>query len=164
MDMNVIFESENIIYIRPSLELVPAYLEMVNDIENVARFIGDRTEPLTEAQEIEYIKDKMDNNATMFSMLDKKTKEFIGNVEFFNRAFEEAEWGIVITYDMQGKGYGTEALKWSVRYGFDVLGLDRIYLGVYADNPRAFHVYEKCGFKEYDRNDVDIFMEICKEK
>ena len=42
MDMNVIFESENIIFVRPSLELVPDYLEMVNDIDNVARFIGDR--------------------------------------------------------------------------------------------------------------------------
>lgn len=164
MDMNVIFESENIIYIRPSLELVPAYLEMVNDIENVARFIGDRTEPLTEAQEIEYIKDKMDNNATMFSMLDKKTKEFIGNVEFFNRAFEEAEWGIVITTKMQNKGYGREALKRTVEYGFEELGLTRIYLGVFVNNPRAIHVYEECGFKEYDRNDVDAFMEIVKEK
>ena len=164
MDMNVIFESENIIYIRPSLELVPAYLEMINDIENVARFIGDRTEPLTEAQEIEYIKDKMDNNATMFSMLDKKTKEFIGNVEFFNRAFEEAEWGIVITTKMQNKGYGREALKRTVEYGFEELGLTRIYLGVFVNNPRAIHVYEECGFKEYDRNDVDAFMEIVKEK
>ena len=162
MNMNVIFESENIVYIRPTFDLVPEDLEMVNDIENVARFIGDRTEPLTEAQEIDYIKDKMDNNATMFSMLDKKTKEFIGNVEFFNRVFDEAEWGIVITTKMQNKGYGTEALKRTVEYGFEELGLTRIYLGVYANNSRAIHVYEQCGFKEYDRNDVDVFMEIVK--
>ncbi len=163
MDMNVIFESENIIFVRPSMELVPDYLEMVNDIDNVARFIGDRREPLTEQQEIEYISDKMDNKATMFSMLEKSTGKFIGNVEFFNRVFEEAEWGIVITTSMQNKGYGTEALKRSVEYGFNELELTRIYLGVYADNPRAIHVYENCGFKEYDRNDVDVFMEINKE-
>ena len=163
MDINVIFESENIIFVRPSLELVPDYLEMVNDIDNVARFIGDRREPLTEQQEIEYISDKMDNKATMFSMLEKSTGKFIGNVEFFNRVFEEAEWGIVITTSMQNKGYGTEALKRSVAYGFNELGLTRIYLGVYADNPRAIHVYENCGFKEYNRNDVDVFMEINKE-
>ncbi len=161
--MNVIFESENIIFVRPSMELVPDYLEMVNDIDNVARFIGDRREPLTEQQEIEYISDKMDNKATMFSMLEKSTGKFIGNVEFFNRVFEEAEWGIVITTSMQNKGYGTEALKRSVEYGFNELELTRIYLGVYADNPRAIHVYENCGFKEYNRNDVDVFMEINKE-
>ncbi|MBR4556953.1 MAG: GNAT family N-acetyltransferase [Clostridiales bacterium] len=161
--MNVIFESENIIYVRPSFDLVPDYLEMVNDIDNVARFIGERSEPLTEQQEIDYIKDKMDNNATMFSMLEKGTNKFIGNIEFFNRVFEEAEWGIVITTSMQNKGYGTEALKRSVEYGFNELGLTRIYLGVYVNNPRAIHVYENCGFKEYKRDDVDVFMEITKE-
>lgn len=163
MEMNVIFESENIIYVRPSFDLVPDYLEMVNDIDNVARFIGERSEPLTEQQEIDYIKDKMDNNATMFSMLEKGTNKFIGNIEFFNRVFEEAEWGIVITTSMQNRGYGTEALKRSVEYGFNELGLTRIYLGVYVNNPRAIHVYENCGFKEYKRDDVDVFMEITKE-
>lgn len=161
--MDKVFESENIIYVRPSFDLVPEYLDMVNDIENVAKFIGDRREPLTEEQEMDYIKDKIDNNAVMFSMMEKGTDRFIGNIEFFNRVFEEAEWGIAITASMQNKGYGKEALKRSVEYGFNELGLTRIYLGVYADNLRAIHVYESCGFKEYDRNDVDVFMEINKE-
>ena len=162
MNMNVIFESENIIYIRPSFDLVPEYLEMVNDIENVAKYIGERRTLLTEQEEIDYIKDKMDKDATMFSMLEKDTNEFIGNIEFFNRVDDEAEWGIVLTTKQQNKGYGTEALKRSVEYGFNELNLKRIYLGVYANNPRAIHVYEQCGFKEYDRTDVDIFMEIRK--
>ena len=161
--MNVIFESENIIYIRPSFDLVPEYLEMVNDIENVAKYIGERRTLLTEQEEIDYIKDKMDKDATMFSMLEKDTNEFIGNIEFFNRVDDEAEWGIVLTTKQQNKGYGTEALKRSVEYGFNELNLKRIYLGVYANNPRAIHVYEQCGFKEYDRTDVDIFMEITRK-
>ena len=163
MDMNVIFESENIIYVRPSFDLVPQYLEMVNDIENVAKFIGERRTLLTEQEEIDYIKDKMDKDATMFSMLEKDTHECIGNIEFFNRVDDEAEWGIVITTNKQNKGYGKEALLRSVEYGFNELNLRRIYLGVYANNPRAIHVYENCGFKEYDRTDVDIFMEILKK-
>ena len=162
--MDAVFESENIIYVRPSFDLVPEYLEMVNDIENVARFIGDRREPLSEKDEIDYIKDKMDNDATMFSMLEKDTSEFIGNIEFFNRTFDAAEWGIVITTKMQNKGYGKEALMRSVEYGFNELGLNRIFLSVYADNPRAVHVYEKCGFKEFKRDDVDIFMEMVKDE
>ena len=162
--MDAVFESENIIYVRPSFDLVPEYLEMVNDIENVARFIGDRREPLSEKDEIDYIKDKMDNDATMFSMLEKDTREFIGNIEFFNRTFDAAEWGIVITTKMQNKGYGKEALMRSVEYGFNELGLNRIFLSVYADNPRAVHVYEKCGFKEFKRDDVDIFLEMVKDE
>ncbi|MCR4729973.1 MAG: GNAT family N-acetyltransferase [Saccharofermentans sp.] len=162
--MNVIFESENIIYVRPSFDLVPQYLEMVNDIENVAKFIGERRTLLTEQEEIDYIKDKMDKDATMFSMLEKDTREFIGNIEFFNRVDDEAEWGIVITTKMQNKGYGKESLKRSVEYGFNELDLKRIYLEVYANNLRAIHIYENCGFKEYDRTDVDVFMEILKDE
>lgn len=161
-DPELVFESENILFVRPSFELVPEYLLMINDIENVARFIGERREPYTEEEERDYIKDKMDKNATMYSMLEKDTHKLIGNIEFFNRKDDEAEWGIVITSSMQNKGYGKEALLRSVEYGFNELGLRRIYLGVYADNPRAIHVYEKCGFKEYDRNQVDVFMEIIR--
>ena len=39
--MDVLFESENILFVRPSLDLIPDYLEMVNDIDHVARFIGE---------------------------------------------------------------------------------------------------------------------------
>ena len=157
--MDVVFESEHILYVRPSLDLVPDYLEMVNDIEHVARFIGERREPYTEEEERRYMQAKIDQKATMFSMLERETHQFIGNIEFMNQKDDEAEWGIVMTYRMQNKGYGTEALRRSVEYGFRELGLRRIYLAVYADNPRAIHVYEKCGFTEYDHNDVDVFME-----
>lgn len=157
--MDVVFESKNILYVRPSFDLIPDYLEMVNDIEHVARFIGERREPYTEEEERSYMQSKMDQHATMFSMLERRTRQFIGNIEFMNRKGDEAEWGIVMTHKMQNKGYGTEALKRSVEYGFGELELRRIYLTVYADNPRAIHVYEKCGFREYDRNNVDVFME-----
>jgi len=46
-----------------------------------------------------------------------------------------------------GKGYGTEAMKLAVDYGFKHGNLHRIELGVYDFNPRAIHVYEKVGFK-----------------
>ncbi|WP_221090476.1 GNAT family N-acetyltransferase [Deinococcus aquaedulcis] len=45
-----------------------------------------------------------------------------------------------------GQGYGTEATCAVVAYGFGLVGLRRISLGVYAFNPRARRVYEKCGF------------------
>ncbi len=46
------------------------------------------------------------------------------------------------------KGYGTEAMRLMVDYGFKTLNLHRIELGVYAFNPRAIRVYEKIGFKQ----------------
>lgn len=46
-----------------------------------------------------------------------------------------------------GKGYGTDAMRLMVNYGFRQLGLHRIELGVYAFNPRAIRSYEKVGFR-----------------
>ncbi len=45
-----------------------------------------------------------------------------------------------------GKGYGAEATKLVVDFGFRTLDLHRIELEVYDFNPRAQHVYEKVGF------------------
>lgn len=45
-----------------------------------------------------------------------------------------------------GQGYGTEATALVVGYALDVAGLHRVSLEVYAFNPRAQRVYEKCGF------------------
>ena len=54
-----------------------------------------------------------------------------------------------------GQGYGTEATRLIVQYGFETLHLHRIELEVYDFNPRAHHVYEKVGFvREGVRRDV----------
>jgi RimJ/RimL family protein N-acetyltransferase len=44
------------------------------------------------------------------------------------------------------QGYGTEVTRAVIDYGLHVVGLHRISLSVFAFNPRAKRVYEKCGF------------------
>ena len=46
---------------------------------------------------------------------------------------------LVIFEPYQNKGYGTEVVKSLVEQGYNSLW-------VRSDNPRAIHVYEKCGF------------------
>ncbi|CAL9559102.1 GNAT family protein [Streptomyces sp. Tu 3180] len=46
----------------------------------------------------------------------------------------------------RGRGLGTEATRLIVGHGFERLGLRRIQLEAYGDNPRALRVYEKVGF------------------
>ncbi|HPH95441.1 MAG TPA: GNAT family protein [Anaerolineaceae bacterium] len=46
-----------------------------------------------------------------------------------------------------GKGYGTEAMRLIVRFGFRELNLNRISLDVFGYNERAVRSYEKVGFK-----------------
>jgi RimJ/RimL family protein N-acetyltransferase len=57
------------------------------------------------------------------------------------------EVGIVIgRKDLWGHGYGTDALRTLVRWGFRQLNLNRVFLRVDDDNARAIRSYEKIGF------------------
>jgi len=47
-----------------------------------------------------------------------------------------------------GRGFGTSAVRLVVGYGFDVLGLQEIVLGVFDFNERAIRSYEKVGFRQ----------------
>ncbi len=53
--------------------------------------------------------------------------------------------------DYWGKGYGTEAMRLILDFGFGYLNLRRISLNVFGYNQRAMHSYQKCGFKEEGR-------------
>ncbi len=158
--MEQLLESENIRFVPVTELLVRDYLAMINDIENVGRLIGRRAEPVSEEKEIEWVRQKLREKASVFSMLEKKSGEFIGNIELMDVADSAGELGIAITAGKQDQGFGTEAVRALVEYGLERLGLKRIFLKVYPDNARAIRVYEKCGFREYGRTDEDVFMEI----
>ena len=158
--MKQLFESDRIRYVEVSEELLPDYLRMVNDLEYVGRFIGRRTEPVSEEKERKWVREKLAENATLFSMVEKNGGAFIGNIELMDLRDTEAELGIAITAAKQDRGYGTEAIRAVTGYAFDKLGLKRVFLKVYPDNSRAIRVYEKCGYREYDRTEEDVFMEI----
>ena len=56
------------------------------------------------------------------------------------------------------KGYGTEALQLLIDFGWTHLNLRRIELSVHSHNPRAKHVYEKLGFREYGTAHKKYYM------
>ena len=77
-----------------------------------------------------------------------------GNIGFmnFNRHAHSAEVGIVIgEKGFWNKGFGTEAMRLMVDFGFSTMNLNRIHLHVYETNPRGIHCYEKVGFQHEGR-------------
>ena len=67
------------------------------------------------------------------------------NINWKNRA---GEVGIAIGYKASwNQGYGTETMQLMLKYGFETLNLNRIFLRVYEYNRRAIRSYEKNGFK-----------------
>ena len=70
----------------------------------------------------------------------------------------QGEVGIFIgAREYWGWGYGTDAMRTLLNWGFHTLNLNRIYLRVFADNPRAIRSYQKAGFVEEGRLRQDDF-------
>jgi diamine N-acetyltransferase len=60
---------------------------------------------------------------------------------------QSSEFGIMIgDKSYWNQGYGTEAVRLLAQHGFKTLNLNRIFLHVFENNPRATRAYEKAGF------------------
>ena len=67
--------------------------------------------------------------------------------------------GIVIGEERhRNKGYGAEAIRLALEYGFKTLNLHTIMLSVHADNDAAIACYKKVGFRECGRRREWIFQ------
>ena len=140
-----VFSSENIDYVKVDPNLINDYLKMINDKE-IQKQIGLDNITVTFDNEMEWVRKNMQNDSTTYSMIEKSTNEFIGNIEIMNIENNKGEIGICITTDKQDKHYGQEAMKRIVEYAYNELKLDEVYLNVHGDNPRAIKCYEKCNF------------------
>ena len=73
----------------------------------------------------------------------------IGTIALFlDLRDKNARFGILIgDKNYWNRGYGTDAARTIINYGFKTLKLHRIYLQVYETNPRAIKVYKRLGFR-----------------
>lgn len=112
-----------------------------------------------------------------FAIVLRDDDRLIGNVSLMevDNVNQTATLGIFIgENDDRNKGYGKEAIKLILNYGFNTLNLNNIMLSVYSFNERAFNTYKKIGFKKIGvrRNSVyrdgqvydEIFMDILKDE
>ena len=75
-----------------------------------------------------------------------------------NPVDRNAELGIFIgETEYHSKGYGAEAIRLLLEFGFNTLGLHNIVLHVNAENARAIACYKKCGFRECGRRRESLF-------
>jgi RimJ/RimL family protein N-acetyltransferase len=77
----------------------------------------------------------------------------VGNVGLWGARPKDrcATLGIALGREYVGRGYGTDAMRVIVGYGFREMGLHRIQLGVAPYNPAGIRAYEKAGFVEEGR-------------
>ncbi len=92
--------------------------------------------------------------AYIFGIFLIEKDQYIGNVELrvLSNIAQRGSLGIAIfNPEFWGKGFGTEASKLILNFGFSVLNLHTIELEVFSFNERALACYKKVGFVETGR-------------
>jgi RimJ/RimL family protein N-acetyltransferase len=57
------------------------------------------------------------------------------------------------------QGYGTETMRLMMKHAFNTLNLNKVYLQVFSNNPRAMKAYEKAGFVVEGRLREDMYID-----
>ena len=108
--------------------------------------------PYTEADARDYLKMAEDQLATgrglHLGVFLRDTGAFCGGIGLtINQDHRRAELGYWIGHPYWGKGYATEAAIALVEYGFQHLGLHRIFAGHFAGNSASANVLKKIGMR-----------------
>jgi len=98
--------------------------------------------------------EEMGPAAHVFTIRTLDGNRLIGDIglHVVNWSGRDAFVGIAIgERELWGKGYGTDAMRAILRYGFTEINLRRVSLSVFEYNPRAIRSYEKAGFRHEGR-------------
>ena len=88
------------------------------------------------------------NDRLDLSIIDRASGQWAGELAINNwdEDNHSCSFRIAIGPDGRNRGLGSEATRLIIDYVFECLPINRLALEVYAFNPRAIHVYERCGF------------------
>ncbi len=130
---------------------IPVYYEWINDPEvrqGLSLYL-----PMSMSDEEQWFESVRQSEPAArplaIERLHQRKWRLIGNCGFFNIEWTNraAELGIMIgDKSVWNQGYGTETVRLLLQHGFETLNFHRIFLRVYATNPRAIRSYEKAGF------------------
>jgi len=137
------------VYLSPiSMDDVETFMHWVNDSE-ITFALPKHSRIYSLLQEKEDI-EKMARGGNALTIIDKETNNVIGTCSFMNidHLNRNAEIGIMIgDKNYWSQGYGSDALRLLLNFGFNVRNYHNIYLHVRSFNERAIACYEKVGFK-----------------
>ncbi|MDK8182614.1 GNAT family protein [Paenibacillus sp. UMB4589-SE434] len=139
------------VYLRPvNQEDTESYYHLLFHSE-MRRLTGTQRH-FTKEQIHSYIESKAQDSTTVLLLIAEASSDtLIGDIALQDIDSINRNANLRIAIDApshQGKGYGSEAIRLMLEYGFGILNLHRIELNVFTYNDRAMHVYKKLGFKQ----------------
>ena len=140
---------------------MPQCWRWIND-KNVTKFLGN-TFPETYRKEMKWFREmKKKKDEKMFAIHDKETGKYIGNLGLhqISKKDRKARIGIMIgDKEYWNQGYGTDALRTTLRYCFKRLNLNKVGLDVRTEHRAAQKCYKKVGFKPIGTSKDEYFKE-----
>lgn len=90
------------------------------------------------------------NNGLRWGITLKEEDLFVGSAGLYswNREAHYAEIGCNVAHSFWGNGYGQEAMRRIIEFGWDQMKLNRIEADVVHGNMRAAHVLKNLGFRK----------------
>jgi RimJ/RimL family protein N-acetyltransferase len=118
--------------------------------DEVTRWLGPMNVPISRAKQEAFIEMAAEprDDAKYFAIetLDGKLVGDCG-LRYIDWKCRKAEFFITIgEKSLWDKGYGSDALRIVIRLAFEKMALNRLWLTVLVDNPRAVRCYRKCSF------------------
>lgn len=85
-----------------------------------------------------------------WGIVSKETGDFVGScgLHNWNREARYAEIGCDVAHQYWGNGFGGEAMRRLIEFGWEQMKLNRIEADVVQGNQRSMHVLEKIGFRQ----------------
>jgi RimJ/RimL family protein N-acetyltransferase len=134
---------------------VPALVRLAGAKE-IAATTANIPHPYAEADALAFLKkageDFLEGLSVSFAVSLPPGRELCGSVGLhIAAAHQRAELGYSIGMPYWGKGYATEAASQAVAFGFDTLGLHRIFAHHFEGNTASGRVLEKIGMRHEGR-------------
>lgn len=89
-------------------------------------------------------------------------RQLVGTIDFWNghrkRIEHTGEFGMGVLPEYRDKGIGACLIQMLLKWAIVNPVIEKVKLGVFANNPRAIHLYKKMGFEEEGRRIAEIKM------
>jgi len=167
--MNCKNNMDNIFYLETERLIIRTFNE--NDVKDAYEYLSDKNvmeyiEPImTYESVVSFIKKAGIKNKLIFAIILKNNGKLIGHLifhEYGNKNIYELGW--IINKNYWNNGYAKEAGKEIIKYGFDILKLEKIIGETEENNIKSIVLLEKLGMKLIGKNEDGLIeYEIVKK-
>lgn len=150
----------NRLSLRPIIKEDLTYLNKWKNDFDIFKNLGGGFQPVSEDQQALWMDNLIDMNGNSQRYIIEVNNQSIGVVGLYNINYRNrnCEFGIYIgEKSFHGKGYGKEATKLMLNYGFANLNLNKIKLFVNEDN-NAQNLYKSIGFRTVGYYEKERFV------